>query len=263
MNRIDFTQPGGFPLDQDVFGFQQLNTFMLQQMAALCGPRAIITGCVEVGLNVTAGYLVIDGEVLPLVAGAKQTKLRIRETLTDMNYEDGSVRPSQVERYVQFGDDGVTTLLWADFKRNSNEGLLSRIDRVEGFLRPFKAGGAMTWWKGAIEDIPAGWREVEGWRGRLPMHYDPDDADFATIGGVAGSKTHTLTIDELPEIIIDIEASENGTSNGSQVKLAWSDNELVAAGLMHSKPIGGGQEHSIVNPVMMGCWIEPVPGYFD
>lgn len=131
MNTIDFTQPGGFPLDQDVFGFQQANIAMAAQAANLAGPLAILAGCEVVGSNVGNGYVVIYGETLPFVGGNVATKVRIIQTTENMNYEDGEARPSQITRYATFGDDGVTTLLWADFKRNTSEGLIQRVEDLE------------------------------------------------------------------------------------------------------------------------------------
>jgi hypothetical protein len=209
MNKIDFTKQGGFPFDQDVLDFQQDNINTAMQPASLAGAFAILSGCNIVGVNAGNGYVVINGEVLPFEGGAIQAKVIIVETTTDLIYEDGFPRPSQIKRVARFGNNGVTNYLWANFRRNTSVGVLERIDNLESLpqrvtnleglpqrvtdlevlpgkvtalealvarvnilewlQRPFLNSGGMVWWKGAIAAIPAGWQEVTEWRGRLPM----------------------------------------------------------------------------------------------
>jgi hypothetical protein len=258
MNSIDFTQPGGFPLDQDVFGFQQTNIFMAAQAANLAGTLAILSGCVVAGNQVGNGYVVINGEILSFVGGIPDAKVSVIQTTENMNYEDGTPRPSQITRYATFGDDGVTTLLWANFKRNTAEGVLSRLERLEFLAAPFIMGGGMVLFKKAAMYIPAGWREVVDWRGRLPMGYDPTnplfdepDVDFG------GSVNHTITKSEIPT---DLAAPlpMAGNDNGTGAVDAGSGN----AGTLNVNLGGGGQAFSLLNPYRVVVFIEPDPTYY-
>ncbi|QEM13491.1 hypothetical protein [Mucilaginibacter rubeus] len=267
MNRYDFTQPGGFPFDQGVMKFIQDCIGTAAQTAALAGPLAILSGCDAAGTSVSDGVVVINGEILPFVGGVKQTKVIIQENATTVVFQDNQPRVVKYVRAARFGDDGTTAMLWANFKRNTTEGVLARLDRVEGLLRPFAGVGGMVWWKGTKEAIPTGWREVEGWRGRLPMHYNPDDADFATVGAPGGSKTVTMALENLIEhdheqyvsitdqtgTLIEDNRLSGGSGRGLWAKIFG---RTAKTGSANPAPM------KIVNPYITGMWIEPIPGTF-
>lgn len=134
MNTIDYTQTGGFPLDQNVLGFMQAQSQLAQQPANFGGQLCIISGCVVTGANVTSGFVAINGEILPFVGGTITAKVIIVETATNLTYEDGGVKPVQKTRYATFGDDGVTNYLWVDFSRHSLPSLYAELqDAIAGF----------------------------------------------------------------------------------------------------------------------------------
>jgi hypothetical protein len=62
----------------------------------------------------------------------------------------------------------------------------------------FIANGAMVFWNKPAVDIPAGWREVEDWRGRFPVGMNVLEAEFNVLGKMGGEKTHKLTEAEMP-----------------------------------------------------------------
>lgn len=259
MNRYDFTQPGGFPFDQGVMAFIQDCITTASKSAALAGPLAILSGCVVTGGSVGAGFVVIDGEILPFSAGLIEAKVIIVQTGTVIAYEDGTPRTTKFERVARFGTaGGVGEYNWADFKRNTSEGVLARIERLEGLSRPFMAAGGMVWWLGA--DIPAGWREVASMRGYLPMAQKTDDADFATIGQTGGAKDVKM---ELENLIAHQHNSGSATAN-----LEWDN-----GGIFRNERVPGGDgtgfagsadptPMKVLNPYKVGRWIEPIPGTF-
>lgn len=270
MNRYDFTQPGGFPLDQDVLGFMQNTIAVAAKSALLGGTTYVLTGCVQTGSDVTDGYVVIGGEILPFVGGVASAKVIIVENAENLTYEDAAIHPSQISRHATFGDDGVTNHLWVNFKRNSDEGILARIERLERIAAPFlpvydasavaHRGGMMLWKKPAIL-IPAGWAEVVDWRGRLPMGYDPGDTAFDEVGEVGGAKTKTLSITEMPAHMhvtksgYAIYSSTDGA--GSSLNDGGGDavdfDSKTTDGLQNA---GGGQAFSLLNPYRIVMFIE-------
>lgn len=264
MNRYDFTQPGGFPFDQGVMEFIQDCINTAATSAALSGSLAILSGCAVAGGSVSNGVVVINGEILPFVGGVISAKVIVQETATAIAYQDGTPRTVKYVRVAKFGDDGVTNNLWVNFKRNTAEGVLARLDRVEGLLRPFSGVGGMVWWKGSIASIPAGWREVAEWRGKLPMPAKaPVDgvrpAGF-DIGDEGGSETHTLTIDQMPSHSHEfkkIQTQGSGTTSG------YVRGAVEGTDSKETESEGGNQPHPILNPYRVGCWIEPIPGYFN
>lgn len=261
MNRIDFTQPGGFPLDQDVFGFQQQNIFLAAQAANLGGIYCILSGCVVTGGNVGNGYVAIEGEILPFVGGAASEKVVIIETRTDLNYEDGVARPSEIDRYATFGDDGVTNILWVNFKRNTPEGVLARLERLERVAAPFTIAGkgGMVLWNRPANTIPTGWQEVVDWRGRLPMGYDPDQVEFNTVGKTGGAKGVKMVLANLiahaHSVVIGFVNGRSDNANDRDVAVPGANTRNTStAGSEDPTPI------NVLNPYRTVVFIEYVGG---
>ncbi|MBD3748499.1 MAG: hypothetical protein IE931_03290 [Sphingobacteriales bacterium] len=271
MNELDFTQPGGFPLDQDVLAFLQAQSKLAGQTSAFGGSLSIISGCVEAGGNVTDGFIAINGEILPFVGTAVDLKVVIVETVNNLTYEDGVDRAAEKIRYATFGDDGVTNYLWANFKRNTSEGILARLERLERVAAPFLSadGGGMVLFNKAAMYIPAGWQEVVDWRGRIPVGLNVDDIDFNTIGKTGGAKTHKLTKNE--QGAFEAQSTSTGADGTARaytqnIRLrakgdaSWT--ELTANTGNYTSPVktinlGEAQDaHSILNPYRTVYFIE-------
>lgn len=263
MNRIDFTQQGGFPLDQDVLAFLQESTSTAANTAFLGGLDYVLNGCAQTGSNIANGTVVINGEILPFMGGAIQEKVVVIETLENMNYEDGSVFPSIKTRYATFGDDGVTNLLWASFKRNTAEGVLARLDRLERIAAPFSGSGGMLLWKRPAIEIPAGWQEVIDWRGRLPMGWDPTQPEFSVVGIVGGSKSKTLSVSNLPahdhasgsyNAILKKSIVNSNTTAQTDTGGAGSEPDVTSMGTLQK--VGSSEAFSLLNPYRVVMFIE-------
>lgn len=267
MNKIDYTQPDGFPLDESILAFLQDQAVFASQSAALAGPLVVVAGCVVSGGNAGNGIVYMGGELLKFIGGAIQPNVIIVETVSNLTFIDNGVQKPVVKtRYATFGNDGTTVNLWTDFKKNTSEGVLSRLDRLERIAAPFFPqydgtgtqilNGGMVLWKKAANLIPAGWAEVVDWRGRLPMGYDPGDSDFNVVhDSIGGAKTHTLTMAELPAEGIDIPIAEAGTNNLG-IKPARSDNDGAANANAKSANLGSGHAHNILNPFRIVVFIE-------
>lgn len=86
--------------------------------------------------------------------------------------------------------------------------------------------------------------------GMFPIGYNPDDADFNTIGKTGGEKTHTLTLTEIPShrhpnVVTNVTSSRANT---------WDINKTAASVTSVSRTIsnsgssGGGQAHNNMPP---------------
>lgn len=257
----DFTQTGGFPLGQGVLNDFQNAILDAASIVALAGPLAIISGCAITGTNVDNGVVVINGEILPFVGGTLQSNVIIKQTTDGLLYYDGNTRQSKITRYATFGNDGIQNNPWASFKKNTTEGVLSRLERLEMMAAPFIAGGGMVLWNKAANLIPTGWREVVDWRGRLPMGYDPNDPDFNTVGNGNGSKTHTLGYNELPPLKAGVGDNIAGTTTGAG-KISFTSGGGQDLSLDVTGPNGealGGSPFNILNPYRIVVFIEPIP----
>ncbi|MFS2189805.1 hypothetical protein ACCC92_24225 [Mucilaginibacter sp. Mucisp84] len=200
MNKIDFTQTGGFPFDESTLRFLQDSIFMSANTARLAGRLAILSGCVVDGLNAGDGVVIIDGEILPFVGGAIEEKVIIVENISTLPFQNGDNKGVVFTRYAKFGDDGVTNNSWSAFKRNTTEGILARLERLEWLTAPdLIDGGSMRLWrKPSSVALPAGWREVVDWQDRVLRGRKPGITGFE-VGDIGGQDDFTLDMGYIPE----------------------------------------------------------------
>lgn len=128
MNKVNFEQTGGFPLETNTLSFLQSAYGQLSGLAGLGGQSYILNGCTVAGGNVTDGTVVIDGEVLPFVGGPKLARVIIDETVTDKTFEDGVSKPVYYTRVAKMAAAGGV-MDFDSLKRVSN--LLAITDRIK------------------------------------------------------------------------------------------------------------------------------------
>ena len=88
--------------------------------------------------------------------------------------------------------------------------------------------------------------------GRVPVGLDAEDNDFDELGDFGGEKTHTLTVNEIPE--------HNHTFNfsfGSAPPLSGQQGAYLLAGRSNDAiaSTGGGQAHNIMQPYLVTNFI--------
>ncbi|WP_113638953.1 hypothetical protein [Nubsella zeaxanthinifaciens] len=262
MNQLDFTFPNGFKFHQGILEFLQSSIFSAASgAAAYAGNLAILSGCEVAGSNVSAGVVVIGGEIMPFEAGAIDAKVIIVETVIDLPYEDGTVQPAKKMRVARFGDDGITNYQWTDFKRNKSEGVLARLDRLEKVAAPFTIAGkgGMVLWNRPANEIPDGWAEVVDWRGRLPMGYDPAQTEFNLVGKTGGAKGVKMMLANLiahvHNVAVGFVNGRSDNANDRDVAVPGANNKnTTSAGSADPEPI------NVLNPYRVVVFIEYVGG---
>lgn len=115
MNRIDFTQTGGFPLTQDTLNFLQ-NAYQtpLEGLGKfLIGGAAlgIVNGCTATGNTTSSGLIVYNGELLPFTGGTTQATFLVRDVPQNLIFQDGSSHAVMHKRYAEFGV-GAGAVAW-------------------------------------------------------------------------------------------------------------------------------------------------------
>lgn len=128
MNKVNFEQTGGFPLETNTLSFLQSAYGQLSGLAGLGGQSYILNGCTVAGGNVTDGTIVIDGEVLPFVGGPKLARIVIEESVEDKTFEDGVSKPVYYTRVAKMVASGGV-MDFDSLKRVSN--LLAMADRIK------------------------------------------------------------------------------------------------------------------------------------
>ncbi|MEH6405778.1 MAG: hypothetical protein V7767_00710 [Leeuwenhoekiella sp.] len=200
MNRIEI-QAGGFPFDADTLLFMQSMIQNNHKLAQLGGDNYILSGAVVNGSNVSNGFVVIGGELLPLVGGAVKANLTVVESVENASYlEDnnndgqGDSKLAEVTRTATF-TAGAGQVAWANMKR------INPLVEVQKAVVPL---GGIIMWSGAINAIPAGWKLCDGQNGtpdlsgKFIVGYDAADPDYNAVGKNGGTRAVTLTEQQMP-----------------------------------------------------------------
>ncbi|AYD48191.1 hypothetical protein [Arachidicoccus soli] len=224
MNRLDLTQAGGLWTYQDTLKFMQDSYApLIAAITAALGNNVIISGCVLTGSAVSAGWLIFNGELLPLAAGAYATNVTVQETPTNEQFDDGTQKPVYYVRTAILSNAavGVAFNSFAQIKtlgafKNlptsagddysaANDNILATITALFN-LKQELAGqvppGIISMWSGTIANIPAGWAICDGTEGtpNLTDKFIVGAGLNYAIGDQGGEKTHTLSKGELPHI---------------------------------------------------------------
>ncbi|MEM8506251.1 MAG: hypothetical protein AAF717_00415 [Bacteroidota bacterium] len=214
MNRYDIAG-AGFPADNETWMFIQTMITELGQLALLGGQDYILSGCQESGGNITDGWMVLNGQIVPFLQtpiGPTVTVIESVESVTyleDLNPADGQgdTKDTYFRQTALITDvPGVYSIPWAN------------LERVEDILSVQKAKvpvGTIVMWAGAINDLPEGWflcdgtNETPNLSGKFIVGYDFLDSDYDEIGKQGGQEEVTLTVGQMPQ------HSHNGTAAAS------------------------------------------------
>ena len=114
--RMDLTLLGGLGLTQDALDFMQ-TTYRhgFTASAKAYGSKIIVAGVEDQGATVTDGYVVIDGELMPFVGGAKAPMVWLEDVSDTELFGDSSQKTVYYTRRARMGVIGVAEL--TDFRR--------------------------------------------------------------------------------------------------------------------------------------------------
>nr|DAY34481.1 MAG TPA: Microcystin-dependent protein [Caudoviricetes sp.] len=263
MNVVRYKQTGGFPLDTNNLDFLQSSFHILNTLGNLAGDMVIISGCEITGNTVSNGVVYVNKEVLEFRGGSLSANVFIKEEAVSGTFEDGSFKPIEITRYVTFGSSTPDkTFKWEGFKKvenlientKKNADFEKRIKALENKKSPVPIGLIAIWGKPASEPIPEGWKECTDLRGRMPLGWNPDDADFSELLKNAGEKTHQLTIAEMPahshKVPVFARGSASGNAHGHPDD--WIDDKRT----VDSFSVGGNQPHNNMPPYRIIKFIE-------
>ncbi|WP_300978089.1 hypothetical protein [Flavobacterium sp.] len=118
MNKTNFVQTGGFPLNAERLEELEKAYSIFNAYGALAGDLTIISGCVTTGSNVSDGYVYISGELLPFKGAAATTtsNVIIVEQKINRPFENTEIKTVHTLRYATFGT-AETSWPWSDFVR--------------------------------------------------------------------------------------------------------------------------------------------------
>jgi hypothetical protein len=246
--QIDFSNIGGFPLEQDTLAFMQDSyTTALMHIARLCGGDKIILWGVEVEDGVVSdGAISINNEIIPFAGGAVDNYISIEITQGPALYEDGNVKypyTTKIATCAAVGDIAMAELqrlptlinIWlpGDIKMKyvPEEYIAANFD-ANGYGLNREKG-----WRILSKQYPAT-------AGRVFVQRDPSNPKFNEVGKIFGAETHPLTADENGQHVHQIKGRPNGTGNGSDASLLNSG----TAATWVTESSGLGLPHNNIQP---------------
>ncbi len=297
---VHFENNLGFPLTTNILEQMQTDREVCSKAVAGLLPNGatngIISGCGVInnagfgGVNqVTDGVVVIDGELMAFKGGTASPNAKVyvvTETISD-EFENGSTNTVITRKYATIGISAEGTP-WESFKNSrvlrdvhqqitNLSNLFVALDERINKMLPI--GTIAIWGKPASEPIPEGWQECTDLRGRMPVGWNPSDADFNQIGKTGGAKTHILTIAEMPSHGHSVfpfnkytaRALDINTTYGNAARTGGSFDNItpeaeIAAGAhtdktwrdSTEKTVGGGLPHNNMSPYRIVMFIKYV-----
>lgn len=110
MNKIQLEE-NGFPFSAVSVRFlQESAADGIKNLAKAFGSDCILYGCEVSGTSISAGAVVVNGEVIPFEAGTYNAKFTISETTTSVTYQDNVQRPAYITRVARCSASGAYTL---------------------------------------------------------------------------------------------------------------------------------------------------------
>ena len=227
MNKINFTAKDSFPLSADTMEMMQKMIGLNANMALLGGLSYILSGCTDDGSgNISAGMIVVNGEILPFEAGAKKAKITIQQTSKALAAFGVDYPEAYIYRTAKFSDTGEYN--WSDFVQVlTNQQLEDKFKALKE-----ESAGFVKMWSGRIDRIPEGYMLCNGdtvttaqyselayslgketeesfklpdLRKRFVAGYDNSTEGYSAIGVTGGQETVTLTTAQMPSHTHDVE----------------------------------------------------------
>lgn len=277
--RVDFSNIGGFPLTQNTLDFMQASyRGALSGIAGLLGEKVIANGVAVQGNQISDGWIVYGGELIPFVGGAYSDQVIIQEVSASATFQDNNVRPVYYTKQAIPGQPG--NFPFSDLKRLSRiqdvwvRGDIKHVDCTTDYI----ANNFLPDGTGINERF--GWAICNGnngtkdRRGRLSIAWDDRvndpgngiwDVLYNTIGGTTGQRKHTILQSELPAVLNLIFKNapifaKSGTANTiTGVSQGDRDPDPITNSRdtqMNFSNQGGGQAISLIPPVIVTLVIQ-------
>lgn len=200
MNNGNYSNLGGMPLTQNRLDFmQQSYLAAFGAIAKLCGNKSILFGVEHTGGDVSDGWIVVDGELLPFAGGSYGTRVVIIETALSLAFADSSMHDVEFTRYATCGSLGG--FAFSDLIPLLSLQNVWKKDDLRQCVKDATYEGANFNGDGyGITAAEKGWRIFSkvytDAAGAVLVNKNAADATFDTVGNHGGEKAHTLTSGE-------------------------------------------------------------------
>lgn len=148
------------------------------------------------------GVLITDERLLgqtDYVVSSNQNNVEFRADELEFD-PDNDAGAGTVKIKNLFLDPTSNVTIYPTWVSVAPAGIEGRLAVVETATLPFTLGGGMIYFNRPIAEIPAGWKEVTNFRGKVVFGYNPADINFDEIGKEGGNYTLTLSTANFPSI---------------------------------------------------------------
>ncbi|REC47885.1 hypothetical protein DRF68_12650 [Candidatus Chryseobacterium massiliae] len=272
---INFNQTGGVPMTNDLMSVIMEAIATYNVLADVAGDLTILSGCVQSGSTISPGYVVVNGDVLYFEGGTLNSTVFVETTENIETFQDQIDRVLWTKKTLKFGLSTPPNLYnWSDFVRLDSLKVMknkldqaatqsqiatinSRLELLELKTAPIINGGIVVAWRKPVDEIPAGWKECLDFRGKTIVGWNPNESEFANLNSNVGSKTHTLTISEMPSHNHQIFGQDNNANPIGATSNEVANVENAGSFNRYSSSVGGGQPHNNIQPSRIALFIEP------
>lgn len=252
MNKqIDFTQIGGFPLEENTLDFmQQSYTQGLAALANLCGDKVILSGVVVASGNISSGWISVGGEVIPFVGGPVAANVVINTLSVDATFENTLVYPvynTKTASAAAIGNFPFTDLVRIETLANH---------WLPGDLKQKYVDA--TYEAANFDNNGYGLNREKGWRilskavpaaaGKVLVNKDAADVGinpFNVVGNTGGAKKTNITKGQLPAVNILGNASQTDVPAGTGGMLKRSAGNALDTAMLGDAEAAGAREPNI------------------
>lgn len=274
---IEFLQTGGVPLTNDLMQRIMDAIRLYDAFGDLAGHMTIISGCDPIAGSTTTlnpGVVAINGEILPFVGGLIDTNVFVHEEQILKTFQDQTNKVLIKKRTVKFGNSVAPNLFpWADFVKLQTiksiqlslsekadkitvEALEKRVKKVELKTAPIENGGVAFIFRKPASEIPLGWKECTDLMGKTIFGYNQFDPDFSSFGLSFGSKTVTLSKNNLPKFKVRTSIVQPYGGNQGLGGFDGGGNQWNWKNL-DSEQVGNDEAFKILPPYEIVLFIEP------
>lgn len=224
MDKVNLLLSEKFPMYVEGLNMIQEAAFMSAKSMLIGGNNYILDGCLlDENNNVSNGYIVVNGEILPFVGGELKPRFSIVETRKTIHALGVEYPEAYTFRVAQFANNGAFN--WSDFEPiQTNNQLYQLIKDITG-----DPAGTIKEWAGMVAKIPKNYMLCDGrelsitaypelfdnlgtmyggdgvnsfklpnMQGLFSVGYDNSKNDYNQIGKTGGEEKHKLTADEIP-----------------------------------------------------------------
>lgn len=130
---IDYTIIGGLEVTQETFDFmQQQAVGLAEAITSAHGDFVIVSGFIDQGTTYSAGWIVINGELLPFAGGLKASYIFVETTKQSVDFENATTHDVYTSKVAKLTSSSAGNVAVSSFTRLLNsKSITQKISALE------------------------------------------------------------------------------------------------------------------------------------